>query len=142
MATPYASIDAVEQDLASAELDELALSHDSRPWDTWKEAVLEWHLRALATARAEAWIPGLAESRDQVVERALERFYSHHMRNAISRLRAENMELRRKMLEVAECARFYASGATDAGKRAGSMLSVLCLPPARKAVESRFGASH
>jgi hypothetical protein len=142
MATWHAA-DAVEREFASAQLDELALAHVGQPWTAWKESVLEWHLRTLATARSEAWIPGLADSRDPVVEKALGRFYSHHIGVAIKRLRAENIELRRKMFEMTACARFYASGATDVGARANALLKALQLPPARMApVRSELGSSH
>jgi hypothetical protein len=140
MAT-WGAPDAVEREFASAELDDLALAHDGQPWTVWKESVLEWHLRTLAAARSEAWIPGLAERGDPVVEKALGRFYSHHMGVAIRRLRAENLELRRKMLETTACARFYASGVTDAGARANALLKALQLPSARMA-PAGSGSSH
>jgi len=111
--------DAVEREFASAQLDELALIHVGQPWTAWRESVLEWHFRTLAAARSEAWIPGLADSRDPVVEKALRRFYSHHIGVAIKRLRAENIELRRKLLKA------------------------LQLPPARMAsARSELGSSH
>jgi hypothetical protein len=142
MATWHAP-DTIEREFASAQLDELALAHNGRPWTAWKEAVLEWHLRALAVARSEAWIPGLANSRDPVVEKALGRFYGHHMGVAIRRLRADNVELRGKMLEMTACARFYASGVTDAGARANALLKALELPSARMAqAGSELGSWH
>jgi hypothetical protein len=101
MATQYAPIDRVEWDFASAQLDELAHAHDGEPWPALKQALLDWHLRTLAVARSEAWIPGLANSRDPAVEKFLERFYSHHMAAAIKRIRSENVELRRKLLGLA-----------------------------------------
>ena len=70
-------------------------------------------------------MPGLARSPDPVVEEALNCFYRHHMRVAMGHLKTENLELRRKLIEVVECARFYASGATDAGARAHSTLAEL-----------------
>ena len=62
--------------------------------------VLRWYLEAVARARAEAWVPGMAGSQDPVVEEALNRFYRHHMRLAIGHLRAENLELRRKVVDA------------------------------------------
>jgi hypothetical protein len=59
------------------------------------------------------------------VEEALSRFYRHHMRLTIGRLKAENLELRRKLIDAVACVRFYESGATDAGERAHSMLAGL-----------------
>jgi hypothetical protein len=95
-------------DLASVQLDELALAHDGLPWITWKEAVLAWHLQRLATARAEAWIPGLAgrHEKDPAVTKFLNRFYRHHMLIAIRRLRAENIQLRRKIVDASKCTPF------------------------------------
>jgi hypothetical protein len=133
MATQHAQINQVERDLASAQLDELALAYDGLPWTAWRDAVLQWHLQAIATARAEAWIPGLISSYDPIVEKALRRFYDHSVRNAINRLTNENIELRRKALASAECARFYASGATDAGARANAALRTLITHPATTA---------
>ncbi len=139
MRTQHAPIDPVERDIAAVQLDELALAHNGQPWTAWKDAVLQWHLRALATAQAQAWIPGLSNHQDPVVEEALNRFHSHHVRIAISRLRVENIELRRKVLDATKCALFYASGATDAGRRANTVLRELLTPPA---IENMRGSSH
>ena len=100
MVTQHPAVDVVERDFVSAQLDQLAVTHEGRPWDAWKQAVLEWHLEALAAARSEAWIPGVAESHDPVVEKALERFYGYHVAAAIKRLRAENLQLRRRVVEM------------------------------------------
>ncbi len=120
--TQYLLVDSVDRDLAYAQLDELASAYDGQPWPSWKDALVEWHVLALASVRAEAWIPGLAGPQEPVVEEALGRFYSHQVSVAISRLRIENAELRRKIVNAAECARFYASGGPDRGKRARSAL--------------------
>ena len=127
MATRHAPIDHAERDLASVQLDALALAHDGLPWTAWKDAVLEWHLQRLAIARAEAWVPGFAgcHDNDPVVAKLLSRFYRHHMHVAIRRLREENIALRRKIVDAAECTRFYASGAIDAGERATTVLRSL-----------------
>jgi hypothetical protein len=122
MATQYAPIDPAERDLVSAQLEELALVHDGQPWSRWKNAVVEWHVRALATIRSQAWIPGLSAPRDPVVEEALGRYYRYHVRAAIGRLRDENVELRRKLIDALECARFYAQGGEDHGERAHLVL--------------------
>jgi hypothetical protein len=108
MANKHAPIDEAERDLASVQLDELALAHDGLPWIRWKDAVLDWHLRRLATARSEAWVPGLAgcHDNDPGVTKFLNRFYRHHMLIAIRRLRAENIELRRKIIDAAKYTRF------------------------------------
>ena len=125
MGTQHAPVDSVERDLAAAQLDEIALANEGRPWAVWKDFVLRWYLEAVARARAEAWVPGMAGSQDPVVEEALNRFYRHHMRLALGHLRAENLELRRKVVDALACARFYASGANDAGERAHVMLAAL-----------------
>lgn len=130
MATKYPPIDHDERDLASAQLDELALVNEGLPWSAWKDAVLDWHLQRFATARAEAWIPGLAGHADPAVEKLLRRYHRHHMHAAIQRLRAENIALRRKIIDSAECARFYATGASDAGEHASTLLRSLFSPAA------------
>jgi hypothetical protein len=125
MGTQHALMDPEERDLAAAQLDDIALDNRGRPWVVWKDAVLRWHLKAVAEARAHAWIPGMAGVQDPVVEEALGRFYRHHMRVTISHLEAENLELRRKAIAALSCLRFYASGASDAGERAYATLAQL-----------------
>jgi hypothetical protein len=123
MGTLHAPTDLVERDLAAAQLDDIALDNRGRPWAVWKDAVLRWHMKAVANARAEAWIPGMAGAQDPLVEEALGRFYRHHMRVTIGHLKAENLELRRKLITAGSCARFDASGASDAGERAHATLA-------------------
>lgn len=118
----YLLVDSVDRDLAYTELDELAFTYDGQPWPSWKDALVEWHVLALASVRAEAWIPGMAGPQEPVVEEALGRFYSHNVHMAVSKLRIENIDLRRKIVNAVECARFYASGGTDHGKRARAVL--------------------
>lgn len=125
MGTYHVRVDLVERDLAAAELDDIAVAHDGQPWAVWRDVVLRWHADAIANARAEAWIPGMAGSQDPMVEEALRRFYHHHVRVTIGKLKAENMELRRRLLDAVSCARFYASGESDAGERATTMLTGL-----------------
>jgi hypothetical protein len=141
MEVQNAPIDPIEWDLVCVQLDELASVHDGQPWPAWKDAVVEWHVRALASARSEAWIPGLAGPQEPVVEEALGRFYRHHVFMAVSRLRNENVELRRKLIEAVQCARFYASGATDGGGRASSVLKELLTRPAAIAHVAKKTAS-
>jgi hypothetical protein len=140
MGTHHVRIDPVERDLAAAELDDIALAHDGEPWAAWRDVVLRWHADAVAHARAEAWIPGMAGSQDPVIEETLRRFYHHHTRVTIGRLKAENMELRRRLVDALSCARFYASGASDAGARATTVLS----GPNQSAtgVAAKAGQSH
>ena len=135
-----APIDPVERDLAAAQLDDIAQVHDGEPWPAWKDAVLRWHVDAVADARAEAWIPGMAGAQDPVVEETLGRFYRHHMRLTIGHLKAENVELRRRLLLAVACARFYAGGASDAGERALKMLAAL--EPRASAAAAKAAPSH
>ena len=140
MGTQFARIDPVERDLDAAQLDDIASAHDGKPWADWKDVVLRWHFEAIASARAEAWIPGMAGPQDPVVEETLSRFYRHHMRITIGQLKEENLELRRRLVDALACARFYASGASDAGKRANTMLAKVEPPAAGAATKS--GQSH
>src|SRR5690242_14558602 len=129
MATRHPPIDHAEREIASAQLDELALAHEGLSWATWKDTVLDWHLQRFATARAEAWVPGFAgHHHDPIVEKFLSRYHRHHMRVAIQRLRAENVALRRRLIDAAECARFYAGGAIDEGEQATALLKTLLSP--------------
>jgi len=89
---------------------------------------VEWHVQTLARVRAESWIPGMAGEQDPMVERALSRFSSYHMRTTIARLREENTALQRKLVDAVTCARFYAAGATDAGACARTALTTLLAP--------------
>ena len=136
MGTYHVRVDSVERDLAAAELDDIALAHDGEPWEAWRDVILRWHADAVAHARAEAWIPGMARSQDPAVEETLRRFYHHHTRLTIGRLKAENMELRRRLIDAVACARFYASGASDAGARANTVLAGFDPPATRAAAKA------
>jgi len=140
MGTQSAPIDPMERDLAAAQLDEIALANQERGWEAWKEAVLSWHLETVAAARAEAWIPGLARSQDPAIEEVLGRFYRHHLSATVVRLKVENLELQCKLIDAVACARFYESGAIDAGERAHSMLANLKLYAGASA--TRSGPPH
>ena len=141
MATKHAPVDAAERELAAAQLDHIACAHAGKPWASWKNIVVEWHVQTLADARAESWIPGMVGSQDPAIERALSRFYSYHMRAAITRLRAENTELQRKLIDAVACARFYAGGGTDDGERAHTVLETL-LHVDNASLDSAEAAKH
>jgi len=128
MATQFAHVEVDERDLADAQLDDIALAHEGEPWPAWKGAVVEWHVQTLARVRAESWIPGMSGEQDPMVERALSRFSSYHMRTTIERLREENAALQKKLVLAVTCARFYAAGATDAGACARTALATLLAP--------------
>lgn len=119
MGRQHPALEPLERDLAAAQLDRIGSAFEGAPTDSWKEAVLQWHLQALADARAEAWIPGLADSNDTAVEAVLARFYRHQMRTTIGRLKAENLMLRRKLLDAAACAPFSASHVVEAKLHGG-----------------------
>jgi hypothetical protein len=127
-ATQFTPVELDERELADAQLDDIALAHEGEPWSAWKSAVVEWHVQTLARVRAESWIPGLEGEQDSMVERALSRFSSYHMRTTIARLREENAALQRKLVDAVTCARFYAAGASDAGACAQTALATLLAP--------------
>jgi hypothetical protein len=118
-------IDPAEWELAAAQLEDIMLANEGEPRRNRRDAILRWHMQAVGNARADAWIPGLGDSREPAVEQALSRFYRHHMRVTIGRLRSENLELRRKLLDAVACVRFYATGTGDSGQRARRMLERL-----------------
>jgi len=128
MATQFVPVELDERELADAQLDDIALAHEGEPWTAWKGAVVDWHVQTLARVRADSWIPGMSGEQDPMVERALSRFSSYHMRTTIARLREENALLQRKLVDAVTCARFYAAGATDAGACARTTLTTLLLP--------------
>jgi hypothetical protein len=140
MGIQHAPADRVEWDLAAAQLDDIALSNRGGPWAIWKDAVLRWHMKAVANARAEAWIPGMAGSQDPMVEEALGRFYRHHMRVTIGHLKSENLELRHRLVVAVACVRFYAGGANDGGEHAQAAL--VELDPHAAAARGQQGQPH
>jgi hypothetical protein len=112
MGTHIAALDLAERDLAAAELDEIVLAANQPGSDAWKKAVLEWHCSAMAKARTEAWIPGMARSQDQTVEKVLERFYQHRIGLTLRTLKAENLKLRRDLIHALRRARLHQLGGT------------------------------
>jgi hypothetical protein len=142
MGTQVALVDPVARDLADAQLDEIALANSGRPWAAWKDVVLRWHLACVATARAEAWIPGLGGAQDPVVEETLGRFYRHHMRVTIGHLKSENLELRRKLIEAAARIRLLETNAGNADARAPSMLAALDPTSPAATAPSKPAQSH
>src|SRR5262249_38251856 len=92
-ATQFAPVELDDRELADAQLDNIALAHEGEPWPAWNSAVVEWHVQTIAPVAVERWIPGMAGEQDPMVERALSRFSSYHMRTTIARLREENAAL-------------------------------------------------
>jgi hypothetical protein len=101
-------------------------------WDPPLEivaAIVDWHIEAIAAARAEVWIPGMAGSRDPVVEEVLNRYYAHHIGTAVARLIEENTGLRRQLLQAMACIRSCAMETADGGPRARAVLQQLLIEP-------------
>ena len=98
--------------------------HDWRPDPEIVAAIVEWHFQAVAEARTEMWVPGMAGSRDPKVEEVLQKYYSHRIKSTIDRLTAENIRLKQQVMAAADCLKYYASGATDGGSRANSELAL------------------
>jgi hypothetical protein len=100
MGTQIAPLDPAERDLAAAQLDAIVRVKHVRGRDDWKEAFLEWHCDAVARARAEAWVPGMLRTPDLIVEKMLTRFYRHQTVVMLKRLKADNLKLRRQLLDA------------------------------------------
>src|SRR5262249_39621782 len=60
-------------------------------------------IEAVAAARADVWIPGMAGSRDPLVEEVLSRFYAHHIGSAGRRLIDENSGPKRRLVDALGC---------------------------------------
>jgi hypothetical protein len=112
MRTPIAPILLAEQDLAAAELEYITRTSQGSGVNTWKNAVLTWHCEALAKARNEPWIAGLARSHDPIVDRVLRRFYRDRV-SAMLKVIVENLELRRDLIDALMCIRSYQRGGSD-----------------------------
>ena len=113
MGTHIAPFEVAERELAAAELEYIALTAGGSAADVWKQAVLEWHCEAIAKARAEAWIPGLARSQDQRVEKVLKRFYHHRIGVMLRALKTENLKLRGDLINALRRVRLHQKGAMD-----------------------------
>jgi hypothetical protein len=129
---PDRASDAGEASVCQGERDRLAteLRYATRRhnWDPSPEiimAIVEWHMRAVAIATADVWVPGMAGSRDSFVQTVVDRFHTHQVGDAIGRLVNENTDLKLRLLQTLECVRFYADGATDGGCRAKAALAPL-----------------
>ena len=122
---------------------ELAYATRACNWNPTPEcigAIVTWHLHAVALARAEAWVPGMAEGDDPVIETALNRFHHHQFGRIIQRLRDDNTRLKLKLTAVCRCLEFYCSGSPDVGIRAAGALRALHWgPPADDKPELHAG---
>jgi hypothetical protein len=128
-----------EWDRIAAELRYMTRAYDWVPEPACLGAIVDWHLRSIATAKTEAWIPGLAESQDPAVEKALHRFHQHQFSRIIHGLRHDNTRLTLQLLTARACAEFYADGSTDAGAQAAKAFQVLTcdIPPSEQDGEIR-----
>jgi hypothetical protein len=116
MGTQTAPLDLAERDLAAAQLDYIALTSRGSGADAWKDAVLQWHCEAIAKARAEGWIPGMGPLQDRIIGKVLKRFYRHRFAVMVRGLKAENLKLRRDLLDALRSVRFHQRGGTDEGE--------------------------
>ncbi len=114
-----------DRDRVGIELRYITRFHDWDPNPEIVSAIAEWHIRAVAAARAEVWVPGMAGSPDLAVQEVLSRFYSHHIKTAIGRLTAESSDLKLQLLTAIGSLNFYATGAVDGGARASAALRSL-----------------
>ena len=117
MEAPTAPLDLAEQDLAVAQLDYIALVSEGRDRDTWKAAVLEWHCAAVAKARAEARIPGMALARDPRVQEVLARLSDDQIGVMLRHLMTENLKLRRDLVNALSRIHLHQRDSTDSGER-------------------------
>ena len=126
MGTETTPLDSDERDLAAAELNYIALANRSVGGDAWKEAVLKWHCEGIARARAEAWIPGMALSKDPRVDprvqELLARYYGDQIGVMLRRLKAENLKLRRHLIDALKCIRFNLRDRSDIAERSARFL--------------------
>jgi hypothetical protein len=124
--------DLADGDSQAEELDRLVTElryatrhHDWNPPPQLIAAIADWHARAMASARTNLWIPGMAGCADRLVEAALGRFHARQVSAAIGRLHSENASLKAELVRALACIRFYATGTEDEGRRAVAALAGL-----------------
>lgn len=117
-----------ERERLVTELHYVMRNRDWNPTPEVVDAIVEWQIEAVAGARMDSWIPGMAGSRDPVVKNVLGRYYAHRMGVAVARLIDENAGLKRQFLQAVECIRYYALGMADGGSRAKAALAPLLAP--------------
>jgi hypothetical protein len=136
--------------LSERERVETELRYVTRAFDWTAEpacigAIVGWHLRSVASARAEAWIPGAAGSGEPATQNVLVRFQQHQFGRIVQRRIQENLKLKLKLLTACDCIEFYAGGSVDAGVRAASALKILMTDtdvPDERDGESVAGRRH
>jgi len=120
---------ASERDRVATELRYVTRRHDWYLPAEMVAPIVEWHIEAIAAARADVWVPGMAGSRDPVVEEALSRYYAHRGGAAVAQLIDENTGLRQQLLTAVACIRSYAKDETETGARAKTVLEQLLTKP-------------
>ncbi len=118
-----------ERDRLATELRYVTRQFDWDPPPELIAAIVDWQIEAIAAARADVWIPGMASSRDPLVEEVLNRYYAHHVGTAVARLIEENTGLRQQLLQAVACIRSCAVEAADGGSRARAVLERLLIEP-------------
>jgi hypothetical protein len=116
---------AEERDRLATELRYATRDHDWDPTPELIAAIADWHVRAIASARTNVWIPGMAGRHDRVVEELLGRFHARQVSAAIGRLDSENVRLKQRLVRALACIRFYATGPADDGRRARAVLTTV-----------------
>ncbi len=81
-------------------------------------AIVDWHLEAVAAARADVWLPGMANSANRTVQQVVKRYYSHQVGTTVARLIEENAGLRKQLLEAIAWVRTFTADTSDEEDRA------------------------
>jgi hypothetical protein len=93
MGTQTAQFDPFEHHRAAAQLDQIMLANRDRGWAACRDIMVEWHLAAVRTARADPPVPSGRSERDPAVEEAVVRFYQYRVSLTIERLKDEDEEI-------------------------------------------------
>jgi len=114
-----------ERDRLATELRYVTRHHDWEPQSDLLLTIVDWQIEAVSAAREDVWIPGMAGSRDPLVEEVLSRFYAHHVGNAVARLVEENAGLKRRLVDALAFLRSGASGRIEGGSPATAAIEAL-----------------
>jgi len=76
-----------EHDQLATELRYVARRFDWEPPPEIVAAILDWHIKGIAAARrADVWVPGMAGSREPVVEEVVKRYHAHRIGAVVAHL--------------------------------------------------------
>jgi len=114
-----------ERDRLATELRHVTSLYNWDPPPEIVAAIVDWQIKAIAAARNDMWVPGMAGCRDPLVEEVLSRFYEHHIGSATAKLATENTALKQQLVEALACIRFYALAGSDGGACAKAALENL-----------------